>query len=319
MSKFLKITVVAAAAMAATSAHALLRFADSSTFGNSSVAFVAVDTNASISLSVDLGVQMASFLNQAGYTNSAGSLSAGATALTAQWNFNTNTFTVNGAAVTVPGTANNWTTATSSFFSNGSVTGGQYQWGVIAADGVGNALTPESATNVVRSQNILYTVSGTQDFDVSNQTGTNNGSVANAVGRIENLYAVSNGTGTQTAGNFGANTATGGGAFLPTTLTASGVGDFGVVFGTNNFLLNPTEIGRFGWSSLGQPASNMFQIGVVNGVGTLAQQAATWSFNDTTRVLTYQVAAIPEPGTYAMLLAGLAAVGFAARRRIDPR
>ncbi|MCB1995276.1 MAG: PEP-CTERM sorting domain-containing protein, partial [Rhodoferax sp.] len=27
------------------------------------------------------------------------------------------------------------------------------------------------------------------------------------------------------------------------------------------------------------------------------------------------VAAVPEPGTYAMLLAGLAAVGFVARRR----
>jgi len=45
----------------------------------------------------------------------------------------------------------------------------------------------------------------------------------------------------------------------------------------------------------------------------VSEYAGTWSFNGNT--LNYAVAAVPEPETYAMLLAGLGLIGAVARRR----
>lgn len=46
---------------------------------------------------------------------------------------------------------------------------------------------------------------------------------------------------------------------------------------------------------------------------TVSEYAGTWSFNGNS--LNYAVAAVPEPETYAMLLAGLGLIGAVARRR----
>ena len=93
----------AVAALAAGSAHANLTFA-SQAGGNSSVAFVAIDNNNSVSLTVDLASSMTQFL-------SAGNLAAAGT--TASWNLAANTFTVNGSPVAG---SLNWTSPVASFF-----------------------------------------------------------------------------------------------------------------------------------------------------------------------------------------------------------
>jgi hypothetical protein len=91
------------------------------------------------------------------------------------------------------------------------------------------------------------------------------------------------------------------GAFKPTGLTAARVTtaegqtvDYTFQAGVDNY---------FGFVST--TAITMFEIKTFYG-----QRNITWpTVDDLT------VAAVPEPGTYAMLLAGLAAVGFMARRR----
>lgn len=53
------------------------------------------------------------------------------------------------------------------------------------------------------------------------------------------------------------------------------------------------------------PNMNMSTSGSFTGIGTLSQDVA----------ITFQVTAVPEPETYAMMLAGLGLMGFVARRR----
>jgi hypothetical protein len=78
--------------------------------------------------------------------------------------------------------------------------------------------------------------------------------------------------------------------------------------GTSTFSLsNPTTTSFLGFISDSTITSMQVFVGV-QGTGT---QAVWASIND----LTLGVAPVPEPGTYAMLLAGLGLVGFMARRR----
>jgi hypothetical protein len=52
-----------------------------------------------------------------------------------------------------------------------------------------------------------------------------------------------------------------------------------------------------------------------NGQTVVTAYAGTWSFDAATNSLIYQTAPVPEPETYAMLLAGLGLMGAVARRR----
>lgn len=289
----------AVAAFAAGSAHANFTLA-SQNAGNSSVAFVAIDNNNTISLSVDLAANMTQFLQ-------AGNLAAPGT--TASWNFAANTFTVNGSAV--GGSTVNWTSPVASFFANASVGSTGYRWGVIAGDSVNLAASP---TNVVAGQNILFT-SSVPDFDNSFATGITTGTINNAAGNISDLFSANWNQGTHSATVKGAATATGGSAFLGQTLAGSGVGDFGAGgFGTNDFLTTGTT-SYFMWANSSFPPS-IYALGAPNSLGSLdTATAATFTWDAASSTLTYAVAAVPEPSTYAMLAAGLAIFGFIGRRR----
>ncbi len=304
--KFKMLAIAAAATLAAGAANANFVFGNASSSGNGSVAFVAIANDASISVAIDLNTLMTSFLAQTSLTSGAGALSAAGT--TASWNFSTNSYLVNGVAQ-----AGNvsWASPMSSFLASAGAVGG-YQWGVIAGE---NANGAKSATNLVQGQNLLFTASA---IDFNTNVDITTGQLNNGTTNVTNFYAALNGTGTNTTTVKGGATSTGGTSFLGTTLAQNNIGDFGGgAFGTNNYLSDVGATTYFGWANSTNPVG-VFAIGA----GTYANSdatfdplnAATFTWDGTT--LSYSVpAAIPEPGTYAMLLAGLAAIGFIGRRR----
>jgi hypothetical protein len=305
--KFNAVVAAAITLAGATSAHANFNLANGTTFGNSSVTFVAMDTGANISLVVDLGAVMTNFLpNVPGQTSGAGVLSAAGT--TAVWNFASNTYTINGVAQS--GATYSWASQVSGFLSNTNVTTNGYQWGVIAGDNANGAV---SGTNLVRGQNILFT-GATPDFDNTVATGTTGAQLNNATGNITDFYANNNNTGTHSSTVKGASTATSGPAFLGTTMAANGVADFGGgAFGQNSFLVDTGTVSYFTWATNTNPVS-IYSLGAGVTTGSLSPTAATFTWNAANSTLTYAVP-VPEPETYALMLAGLGLVGAAARRR----
>lgn len=301
MKMQLKALAAAAALLATAGAQAALTSVG--TPGNSSAMFVALANDRSMSLSVDLGVSLADFLQaRTGYTNNNGALAYAGSDVQAQWNFGANSYALNGAA---GGGNYQWSAAFNSFVT---ASGGAYAWGVVAGDNTTGAI---SANNTVFNRNVMGTFVNLTQGNITGLTSSQ--MAANAPANLA-LYFAGSTSGTLGAvGVEGAGTATSGEGFLPQRLAANGVGNFNTFTGFN--WLN--TIGGVSQLFTVQQASNpvVYQLGTSYGVDTLlaGADAATFSFDGTT--LSYQVAAIPEPGTYAMLLAGLSAIGFVVRRR----
>lgn len=311
MNLRLNALAAALALVAASGAQATLRFS-SQDGGNSSAAFVAMTNDGSLSLAVNLGVSLASFLPAAGtqgvpagFTFAAGALSAPNTV--AAWSLGANSFSINGVAQS--GT-NNWNSVLSSFLAAAPAAGG-YKWGVVAGDALTGSTV--SAGNVVRGQSILFTGRNV-DYDTSFDSGISSTSIGDASTNVTNLFAASNTApgATHAAGVRGANTATAGEAFLGQTMANGGIGGFGTTFGTNDFLIAPNEVSRFTWATTASLPARIYSIGNTYALGADADVPATFTWDEASRTLVY---AVPEPGTYALMLMGLAGLGLLARRR----
>lgn len=195
------------------------------------------------------------------------------------WNFGTDTLSVNGAAADATGI--NWASL-DAFFSTPNVTAGQTQWGVIAGD---------SKSNATSDTPIRYmSTSAAASVDALTVTQTNIIGMSAANALFGGLNSDADGVTTSTS------------SLAYVARNGSGLG------------------GNLNWQNNGVAAAaavgtdlNFFMFSLPEGVVTKEQFAGVWSFDG--EKLSYTVAAIPEPETYAMLLAGLGLLGVAARRR----
>jgi len=280
--------VAAAAFVAAGGAQAALSYPGGTSFGNSSLLFVALDTTASIAFSADLGLNMIDFLQGAPRTT---------LGTVINWNFNTNTSS--DAAVT----GNSWSGAFATFL--GTATAANVRWGVVASDSIQGSGSTVTALNAIAGRGWLatgnVTVAQMTAANTSGPTGTGLGATTNFYPATANLpgstfISANNGAGTATSGEaYGAMFGTFGGGSTWNYLVANGV--------TSTFQRQQQVIAN----------PFVFQIGALASLdNALNDTPATFTFDLASSTLVY---AVPEPGTYAMLLAGLAAVGFMVRRR----
>jgi hypothetical protein len=282
----LRALAFAAAALAAGGAQADFNFPPT---GNGTLLFVAIDKDANIAFTADLGLTVTSFTEVDTFTSG---LAAPVT-----WNFATNA-TNSGIAGT-----NAWDAAYSTFTS--TQTGGNFLWGVIAGDNISGTVAG-SAFN----RNVLATGNATQDQMLAANTSTptstmltNLGNFSSAVNNFGNLAAVNtNGAATTNSANDV--------AWLDDDSMQHNYG--GLL--TWSYLLQNGVSSTF---QRQQQAQNplVTQFGNPNAVDSLSANPITFTFDIATNTLVLAAAPIPEPGTYAMLLAGLSAVGFMVRRR----
>jgi hypothetical protein len=298
----LKISALGAAVLALTAMSAQANLTLPST-GNSSIAFVAMDgTNVGAgiapaqSLTIDLGYTLLDFLPLiTGVTLSAGSLSAQGT--TVVWDFVNNTRSLNGVADS--GTFA-WSTPYSTYA--GAIQNGS-SWGVIGGDTVSGAASGTTPAN--------QTTFSTGNPTTANMVGfTGSSQVSTAVGNLGNFFAANNFSGTNQVGQIGGNVATTGTGFLASTM-----GDtFGAGSGYNNLRYLTQGSTNFITFVRQQSNSTVYQLGLPTSLDQVSANPASFTFDATAGTLTY-VMPVPEPGTYAMLIAGLGAIGLMVRRR----
>lgn len=284
--KFRLNAIVAAVALAVTgTASAAI---DRLSTENGSLVFLGLDSSASISTFIDLNYNLNEFLPTS---------AANAPGTSIVWNFLNNSLSVNGVA---QGGTFAWSNPFASFV--GAAAAATTRWAVIAGDssiGLRWATTGNPSQANLNSQTLA---------------------LSSNMAIVNNLYAANESLGTHAASTAGGSTvAAGTGAYVGST----NFGTAGRWTGTNlqwTSFANAGDSNRFQFINVAPRAPGSLLVDTTTyGLPNVLNAPATASFS----TFTYDQAAgtltwatpVPEPGTYAMLLAGLAAVGFIARRR----
>lgn len=290
--------IAAAVALAAAAGAANAAIA---TGGNGSLVLIAYDklggtTTAGV---FDLGLTLDDFV---GSTGNGTALAAGSLAATAGtnivWDFNANTIKINGATVNSYG-SNDWTAAWNRLLANSDAA--DLQFVVTAFDSVGIAAnkrslvtglenpTPDMLANSTSQAASLQQVAGNGSNDIFTPLQSPVTGFKGTIGSADN------GAYTFTADDGAATRANG--------YAMAGDG-FGNNWRNNNKLQGETFAG------------NAAALWLVDGLAKETKALYTVSLNVADGQLVYgTVPSVPEPSTYAMLVAGLAMVGALARRR----
>jgi PEP-CTERM motif len=212
---------------------------------------------------------------------------------------NSNTAWINGGSFNFAANAD-WTAAYNTF--KNAQAGGDFVWGVVASDSVNGG--------TIGGRGVLSTGNPT----VAQMTTNTASRVANSVGNFGLFVAGHFSRGNHAAVTNGASNAvsTDGDAWLPNRM---GVGNgFGGNLTFSSMLANG-QTSAFQWIQATSATSTVTkQFGLITTTNTEAAAPLTFTFDIATDTLV-MAAPIPEPQTYALMLAGLGAVGFLARRR----
>jgi PEP-CTERM motif len=304
-----KMIAMAAALVAAGTAHAGINQMDGGgiTFGDSSVLLVMLDSTNNAAgpnvrgLTVDLGLSFSQLRAGGVYSGAGQSLS---------WDLANNTFTINGAVQT--GATNAWSGQVADFLSQADIA--QVKYALVAgsqAETTPNAFlatgTPTSSQLTNQTSGKTATMAGANTlFKDSATRGTHatadNG--AYSMGSADKGYV---GTGYNLTSVNG---------YLNSVAWSTWTSLGGMTNLTEN-RANGTEVGVGLTSSFALPANatGWDTTGLLNNRGTLQVSADGLSVSWKTASAIVPTPAVPEPSTYALLIAGVAVATLAARRR----
>lgn len=285
----LKMIVAAAAMVVAGSASAAFENTGTGNgIGNSSLSFFAIDNTGANKSStfIDLLYNYEDFKTVAA--------TAGTKIV---WNFNTNSLTVNG----VSQTAGSWSSAFTAFQNAGTLAASdKVQWGVYGGDSVSSGDVPGDYGYLVTSTSTLSTIKSQTQKNMSNFSGGVDALYTNANAKLNGDASTAlTGSATNFVGastNFGVALNFMGKAAFKVAANEGVDQSFYLVDNSNLVRPDLAGVTQFGAGSPFEAAKFSYAAGV----------------------LTYTVP-VPEPESYAMLLAGLGMLGFMARRRLGNR
>lgn len=270
-------------------AHAgLVAGNEAGTTGNGSLIMIAYDKRGGTTTAgvFDLGIRIDDLVGAAGHAANVvpGTLENSKMV----WDFTTNTFSINGTVSTAYGN-NDWTTAWNRLLDNSDLA--DLQFVVTAFDAVGSA------------RNRRTIVTGVQTPSITKMSTSNAGNLG-LVATNNTIFIPQNTRGTHPTADNGAYTFI---AADGAATRANGYAMAGDAFANNWRNNNPLNGETF--------AGTDTYLYLVDGTGEFRQlgmQSAV-SLNVATGQLS--VTPVPEPSTYALMVAGLAVAGIAARRR----